>query len=282
MKRLISIILAVVMLITFGSVFADEPSDWAIEAIEDLQELGHFDSSIFKDFENSATRGEFIYFAVRMYEILSGHEIEVNQELSFTDTNDIYALKGSTIGITNGLGDGSFGYDNLLTREQLSTFMIRTINLLNIEMKEPSTEKFSDHSKISDWALESIYSARSNGIISGVGNNMVNPKGEASLQVTMVITNRILNEKNGLKATTVNGDEVTIDINRKPVVEDNNNIPVDEDLIVTDPSDFQYEINNGEVTLTGYSGTNKDVVIPSEIDGLPVTVIGNSAFLISN
>jgi hypothetical protein len=42
---------------------------------------------------------------------------------------------------------------------------------------------------------------------------------------------------------------------------------------------FNYTVTNGTVTITGYTGTNADVVIPSTIDGLPVTAIGDSAFI---
>lgn len=42
--------------------------------------------------------------------------------------------------------------------------------------------------------------------------------------------------------------------------------------------EYLYVIENGEVTLTGYSGKGKSVTIPSEIDGLPVTVIGKETF----
>ena len=41
---------------------------------------------------------------------------------------------------------------------------------------------------------------------------------------------------------------------------------------------FTYRTNNGAITITGYNGTNNDVVIPSVIDGLPVTSIGTNAF----
>ena len=42
---------------------------------------------------------------------------------------------------------------------------------------------------------------------------------------------------------------------------------------------FNYDANaDGTVTITGYSGTDTDVVIPSEIAGAPVTIIGYGAF----
>lgn len=49
-------------------------------------------------YEKDITRGEFIYIAVRMYEVLSGVEIEIDKSIAFTDTNDSYALKGASVG----------------------------------------------------------------------------------------------------------------------------------------------------------------------------------------
>jgi hypothetical protein len=49
-------------------------------------------------------------------------------------------------------------------------------------------------------------------------------------------------------------------------------------LPVTVRGQFYFITNNGAITITGYSGTNPVVVIPSSINGLPVTSIGDSAF----
>ncbi|MBR7032924.1 MAG: leucine-rich repeat domain-containing protein, partial [Clostridia bacterium] len=45
-----------------------------------------------------------------------------------------------------------------------------------------------------------------------------------------------------------------------------------------DNEDWEYYIEDGEVTITGYNGSDTDVTIPSEIDGYPVTEIGDWAF----
>lgn len=45
---------------------------------------------------------------------------------------------------------------------------------------------------------------------------------------------------------------------------------------------FNYTTNDGSITITGYTGSNKTVVIPSTIDGLPVTTIGTQAFFDRN
>ena len=43
-------------------------------------------------------------------------------------------------------------------------------------------------------------------------------------------------------------------------------------------SDFTYTLAGNKATITGYTGTNSDVVIPGEIDGYKVYSIGNHAF----
>lgn len=215
MKRLIGIILIIVLLIP-NLAFAEEdvPSSWAEDAVNELKGLNQFRSEAFKNYKSDITRGEFIYFAVRMYEVLTGEEIQVDESIMFTDTTDIFAIKGATVGITKGIGNNQFGYDNLLTREQLATLMINVTSLLEIEMTIASNETFDDDNEISSWAKDSIYKARSNNIISGVGNNMVNAQGTATVQIAIIITNRILQEKNGFNAKKGNGENVKIDIKR--------------------------------------------------------------------
>jgi hypothetical protein len=41
---------------------------------------------------------------------------------------------------------------------------------------------------------------------------------------------------------------------------------------------YSYTTDNDTITITAYTGTNDDVLIPSTIIGLPVTSIGDSAF----
>ena len=41
---------------------------------------------------------------------------------------------------------------------------------------------------------------------------------------------------------------------------------------------FTYTANNGQITITGYTGSGGAVTIPGTIDGLPVTSIGGYAF----
>ncbi|WP_186380803.1 leucine-rich repeat protein [Paenibacillus xylanexedens] len=44
------------------------------------------------------------------------------------------------------------------------------------------------------------------------------------------------------------------------------------------PSEFTYAVHNSMATITGYTGSSSDIIIPDEIEGYPVTAIGNEAF----
>lgn len=41
---------------------------------------------------------------------------------------------------------------------------------------------------------------------------------------------------------------------------------------------FTYTVDNNEITITGYTGSSAGIVIPNQIDGIPVKKIGNEAF----
>src|SRR5215475_6857856 len=49
-------------------------------------------------------------------------------------------------------------------------------------------------------------------------------------------------------------------------------------LPATALAQFNYAISNGTITIIGYTGPGGEVAIPSEIDGLAVTGIGDRAF----
>lgn len=76
------------------------------------------------------------------------------------------------------------------------------------------------------------------------------------------------------------GCDSTVDENNDKLDTSESNIK-SELLIESDPAeDFDYKIDDDEtyITITGYDGDNTDIVIPHIIEGLPVTVIGWSAF----
>jgi len=53
-------------------------------------------------------------------------------------------------------------------------------------------------------------------------------------------------------------------------------VPPNEHLSIR--TDYKYVSENGAVTITAYTGSAIDVIIPQTIDGMPVTAIGEEAF----
>ena len=193
MKRTIAIILLGLIIIgstnfafTATSVtISGTPSGYALQGIEQLANYEHLRQGAFSGYQSAISRQNFIYLAVRLYETLNKREIVVNTAINFSDTDDVYAIKGATIGITAGIGDGKFGPNILLTREQMATMMVKVLELSGIVMK-PTSTAFLDDAQISAYAKIAIYKAANYKIINGY-NNMVTPKGDAKTEDVLLI-----------------------------------------------------------------------------------------------
>lgn len=165
------------------------PSSWARADLQKLADYGILDQWIFKTYQDSITRLDFIYLAVVLYESIKGEEIIVDSNISFVDSNNIYVLKGATVGITSGIGDNKFGPSVKLTREQLATMMVKALELTGRNLTA-SSFRFTDDHSISSYAKTSIYKAYNHKIINGY-NNAVTPKGNASIEQALLIFKNI-------------------------------------------------------------------------------------------
>ena len=77
-------------------------------------------------------------------------------------------------GITNGYGDGRFGPNDPITREQLAVFLYRYAKSRNFVVPAYATFKQPDASEIDSWALDAMKWAFSKGIIEEI-DGMLNP-----------------------------------------------------------------------------------------------------------
>ncbi len=90
---------------------------------------------------------------------------EENEKFSDVPANDwaeeaIYALK--ELGVSNGRGDGTFGYNENITRAEFLTFLIR---VLGVELEEPSVEGSFNDIQENDWYAPYIYAGLTKEII---------------------------------------------------------------------------------------------------------------------
>jgi len=86
---------------------------------------------------------------------------------------------------------------------------------------------------------------------------------------------------NSLTDVYYGGTEVqwsTISVSRGNTALTNATIHFSAEPEASDGADYIYIIENGEATITGYTGSGGDITIPAKLCGKPVTNIGNSAF----
>lgn len=114
------------------------------------------------------------------------HNLESNptQELTsvFADVNSgAWYAEGvawaAAQGIVGGYGNGQFGPNDSITREQLAVMLWRYAGKPSATVKGL---RFTDAYKASDWALDALLWATENGIINGKGNGILDPTGFAT------------------------------------------------------------------------------------------------------
>ncbi len=96
-------------------------------------------------------------------------------------------------GIVGGYGNGTFGPNNPITREQLAVMLWRYSGSPAATSKELH---FNDEAEISGFALEALRWAVENGILNGYGDRRLGPQGQATrAQVAQMLKNFIENQE---------------------------------------------------------------------------------------
>ena len=109
----------------------------------------------------------------------------------FTDTADgtWYAdavLWASRQGLVTGYGDGTFGTDDPVSREQIAAILWRYAG----SPQAQDAQGFADEGDISAYAADAVDWARANGIVNGKENNTFDPQGNATrAEVATILRN---------------------------------------------------------------------------------------------
>ena len=182
------------------------PGDWYYEngSVKFVTDRGYIEGLSSNKFgpDVDMTRGNFI----KMLYIIEGEPkvsqtdiLEIYKEFSdITDENRndkenkllnaiIWGRKNN---IMNGLGNGEFGTDKGISRQQMAVALKRYVEYRGENTsKRADLTKFSDYKDVYDWAEDAFKWAVASGIISGSGNNL-NPQANATrAQVATMIMN---------------------------------------------------------------------------------------------
>ena len=171
--------------------FVDVDEDaWYAKNVENGTNLGLFAVDVYFNPNAYTTRAQFITVLGREYERESGTTIVGTGNGGFSDVIPgtyyaRYVVWGQRNGIVAGYGNGKFGTNDNVTREQLATFLFRMAKKtgLTSETKSYSTallSRFKDSGNVSDYAKQAMCWAVDVGILVGDDKGNLNPKSPAT------------------------------------------------------------------------------------------------------
>lgn len=156
---------------------------WAREAIAWANENGLFSGTTATTFGPgiSTTRGMVVTVLWRMEK-----ETSAMQDTKFADVSaDAYYGKAvdwaNKNGVVLGYGNGLFGPQNTITREQMAAILYRYAQLKGYDVsKRTKLDSFTDGGKTTGYAQTAMEWAVANNVITGKENNILDPKGNAT------------------------------------------------------------------------------------------------------
>ncbi len=172
--------------------FSDVPEDhWAYDAIQYVYGEGLMAGTGEATFSPSGTttRGQIVTILWR----LAGSP-QVDYLMDFADVAPAAwygeAVRwASALRIASGYGDGRFGPDDPITREQLAVMLYQYAWNMGYDLTGGgmALREYGDYDRISGWALEALDWAVNAGIISGTGDSALSPQGRATRAQTAVM-----------------------------------------------------------------------------------------------
>ena len=164
--------------------FSDIQNHWAKDNIEYLaaREILNGKGQDLFDPEGKVTRAEF----VTMLANLVGADTSQPSNAGFTDVvkgawYEGYVDWAVANGIVSGYGDGRFGPNDQITREQMAVMLEKFIEVIDLNgQKVNEAVSFIDQEKVSSWATASVAKIQEYGIISGRTDGSFAPQDNAS------------------------------------------------------------------------------------------------------
>ena len=208
-KKLISTILAVCLVIAMMSVgvFAEESTlpfedvqsgKWYYEGVSYVYNNGLMVGTTEKTFSpnETTTRGMIVTI---LYSLEGKPEVEDNNFSDIKGTE--YYTKpvnwAADEGIVSGYGDNVFGPNDPITREQMTAILYKYAKYKGYDSElSGSVDSFKDKVDISQYAVDGMKWAVGHNIVSGTGNNYLEPKGTATRAQVAVMLKAFIENMN--------------------------------------------------------------------------------------
>ena len=167
-------------------------AQWAEESIKSLASKGivsGYEDGSFKP-NNEITRAEFSKMLVTAFGVADASAVTYN----FTDVNTSdwyysYVAKLANMGVTNGMGDGTFGANQKITRQDMVVLIVRMAQLLGKPINATAAEvTFNDNGDIASYASDAVKLLQKAEIVSGFEDGSFKPDATATrAQVAKII-----------------------------------------------------------------------------------------------
>ncbi len=156
------------------------PGQWYTDGVNFAIDHQLFKLDSDKEFglNHPVTRSEMVYALWMLYR---QPQAESSREFSDLPADAYYyaAIQwAASAGITSGMGNGQFGVNQLLTREQTVTFLENMNIYLKCDLNEDTNIlSYEDFDQISEYAIGPFQWACGEGIITGTSPSTLSPKG---------------------------------------------------------------------------------------------------------
>lgn len=144
------------------------------------------------------TRGEYIKMLVKALEL----ELPNSTSTKFKDVDENlapYVQAAINNGITNGISEDMFGTEQIITREQAISLLIRGLGL-GVE-DTLDNYNYTDIGQVSAWARADVSKALEIGFITGTSATTISPKMTLDYAQTVAIIDKYLNKKDTVDLT---------------------------------------------------------------------------------
>ena len=157
--------------------FKDTEGHWAEDYIKVATAQGLFYGVGNDNFDpyGSMTRSMFVTVLWRLAGCPSGGVSKFTDAVPNAYYNEALAWAANN-GIVAGYGNGLFGVEDNVTREQMCVFLVRFLRYLGLDLSGVAEGwNFADSNNISSWAKEAVNVCSNLGIIVGKNGNVFDP-----------------------------------------------------------------------------------------------------------
>jgi len=175
----------------------EKVSSWAKGEVDEAWRAGlvteHTSEYITKDI----SRFQFAELIVNMTEKVTGKKITPAAADTFTDCSETAVLKAYAAGIVNGKSEDIFDPDDNCTREQIAAMIHRAWKYIGEETgctvptDSRAFRNYTDKSKVSSYAVEAVGVLATCGVMKGVSDTQLSPKGSCTVEMCILLIYRL-------------------------------------------------------------------------------------------